>query len=398
MNELSPKPGETASLSDRGAQAAAPAAAPARRRRLSAFWVRLSLFLLVLGLLAGLAVYWGHSAVLYVHETDARIKADLIAVASEVAGRVTERPVTDGDRVARGQVLLRLDAREATLRLEETDAEQATLLAGISRLDAEMAMIRERAESRIARARARLEEMTAGRELYEHELTFARDDYERARALAKTGAISSARLERSHTDYLRARQELTRAEAEIVNARAGIAEANAELAEITVKRAERSRLEAELSEVAARRERLRVELEQHVITSPIDGVIGRTFASPGERVEEGQRLMSMHDPQAIWVEANVRETEIGRIAPGQRVAVTVDAYPGEVFEGRVERVGHAANSQYALLPRLNESGTFTKVTQRLEVRIAVDQRDGRLRPGMMVEVDIDAPNPRLWPF
>lgn len=394
MNELSPKPGENATLSDRGA----PTAAPARRRRLATFWVRLLLFALVLGGLAALAAMWGRSAVLYVHETDARIKADLIAVASEVAGRVTERPVQDGDRVTRGQVLLRLDAREATLRLEETDAVQATLLAGVGRLDAEVAMIRERAESRIARARARLEEMNAGRDLYEHELRFAKDDYERARALAGTGAISSARLERSHTDYLRARQELTRAGAEIASARAGIDEANAELAEVAVKQAERTRLEAELAEVAARRERLRVELEQHTIVSPIDGVIGRTFASPGERVEEGQRLMSMHDPAAIWVEANVRETEVGRINAGQPVTVAVDAYPGELFKGRVERVGQAANSQYALLPRLNESGTFTKVTQRLEVRITVEQNRGRLRPGMMVEVTIDAPKSSLWPF
>ena len=98
MNELSPKPGESATLSDRGA----PAAAPARRRRLAAFWVRLLLFALVLGGLAALAAVWGRSAVLYVHETDARIKADLIAVASEVAGRVTARPVQDGDRVTRG--------------------------------------------------------------------------------------------------------------------------------------------------------------------------------------------------------------------------------------------------------------------------------------------------------
>jgi len=394
MNEMSSKPGESATLSERGA----PAAVSVRRRRSPAFWVRLSLFVLVLAVLAALAAAWGRSAVLYVHETDARIKADLIAIASEVDGRVIDRPVTDGDTVTRGQVLLRLDAREATLRLEETDAVQATLLAGVGRLDAEVAMIRERTASRVARARARLEEMTAGRELFEHELEFAQADYERAKSLARTGAISAARLDRSHTDFLRARQELTRSEAEIASARAGIDEANAELSEVAVKTAERARLEAELSEVAARRERLRVDLGHHTIVSPIDGVIGRTFASVGERVEEGQRLMSMHDPEAIWVEANVRETEIGRIGPGQPVTITVDAYPGELFEGRVDRVGQAANSQYALLPRLNESGTFTKVTQRLEVRIAVTQRDGRLRPGMMVEVVIDAPNPRLWSF
>lgn len=394
MNELSPKAGDQPALSTR----AAPQATLARRRRTPAFWVRLSLFVAVLAVLAALAAHWGRSSLLYVHETDARIKADLIAVASEVAGRVVERPVADGDRVARGQVLVRLDAREAGLRLEETDAQQAMLLAGIGRLDAEVVMIRERADSRIARARSRLEEMAAGQELYEHELAFAKADYERARALGVSGAISSARLERAHTDYLKARQELSRAKAEIAIAEAGIDEASAELSEIAVKQAERSRLEAELTEVAARRERLRIELDQHTIVSPTDGVIGRTFVSAGERVEEGQRLMTMHDPAAIWVEANVRETEVGRLAAGQHVTVHVDAYPGEAFEGRVDRIGHAANSQFALLPRLNESGTFTKVTQRIEVRIAVEQRDGRLRPGMMVEVSVDAPRPGLWPF
>lgn len=394
MNELSPKAGDQPALSVR----AAPQATPARRRRAPAFWVRLSLFAAVLAVLAALAAHWGRASLLYVHETDARIKADLIAVASEVAGRVVERPVADGDQVAKGQVLVRLDAREATLRLEETDAQQSMLLAGIGRLDAEAVMIRERANSRIARARARLEEMTAGQELYEHELAFAKADYERARALGVSGAISSARLERAQTDFLKARQELTRAKAEIASAQAGIDEANAELSEIAVKQAERGRLEAELTEVAARRERLRIELEQHTIVSPTDGVIGRTFVSAGERVEEGQRLMAMHDPAAIWAEANVRETEIGRLAAGQHVTVHVDAYPGEAFEGRVDRIGQAANSQFALLPRLNESGTFTKVTQRIEVRIRVDQRDGRLRPGMMVEVSIDAPHAGLWPF
>ncbi|EDP64022.1 transporter, membrane fusion protein (MFP) family [alpha proteobacterium BAL199] len=394
MNELSPKPANPASLSDR----IVPSAATPRRLRVSARWIRLTLFLVVLLGLLALAAHWGRAAVLFVHETDARIKADLIAVASEVDGRATDRPVTDGQAVTKGQVLVRFDDREALLRLEETDAQQATLLAEISRLEAEIVMIRERTESRVARAKSQLTEMTAGHELYEHELSFAKADYERARALSTTGAISSSRLERSHTDYLKARQELSRAQAEIAMAQAGIDEANADLAEVSVKRAERTRLEAELAEIAARRERLRIDLEHRTIVSPIDGVVGRTFVSAGERVEKGQRLMSLHNPAEIWVEANIRETEVGRVAIGQTVSIHVDAYPGETFEGRVERVGHAANSQYALLPRLNESGTFTKVTQRIEVRVAVEQRDGRLRPGMMVEVSINAPRAGFWPF
>lgn len=394
MNELSPKSGDAATLSERGV----PAATTLRRGRSRAFWVRAGLFAAVLIALAALSAYWARTALLFVHETDARIKADLIPVASQVAGRVTERPVTDGDSVVKGQTLILIDGREAALRLEETQAEQATLLAGIGRIDAEIATIRARAESRIARARSEVAEMGASHELYEHELAFAKAEYERAQALSKTGAISSSRLERAHTDYLRARQELGRAKAEIAMAEAGIDEARADLSEVAVKEAERVRLESEVAEVAARRERLRIDLEHHTIVSPIDGVVGRTFVSAGEWVDEGQRLMSLHDPSVIWVEVNVRETEVGRLEVGQHATITVDAYPGERFDGTVQRIGHAANSQYALLPRLNESGTFTKVTQRIEVRVAVEQRDGRLRPGMMVEVSIDAPNARYWPF
>jgi len=89
------------------------------------------------------------------------------------------------------------------------------------------------------------------------------------------------------------------------------------------------------------------------------------------------------------VDANVKETEIRHLKVGRRVKVTIDAYPGEIFEGTIARVGHAATSQFALLPNPNPSGNFTKVTQRLPVKIAVAQRDGKLRPGMMVEVVVD---------
>jgi membrane fusion protein (multidrug efflux system) len=398
MNQLSPRSGEPATQAAPTAPLPGADGVAGRRRRSTVYWVRLAVFVAVLAVLAALAAYWGRSSMLLVHETDARIRVDLIAVASEAGGRVVERPVTDGDRIVRGQVLARIDSREAALRLEEADAEQARLLAEIGRLDAEIAVIRERAGSRIASAQSRRDEIAAGRELFEHELTFARADYERARALSQSGAVSAARLERAHTDFLKARQELSRAQAEIAMAEAGIDEARAELSEIAVKQADRQRLEAELAELAARRERLRIDLDNRTVVSPIDGVVGRTFVSAGERVDEGQRLMSIHDPAAIWVEANIRETEVGRVAVGQEVRITVDAYPGETFRGQVVRVGDAANSQYALLPRLNESGTFTKVTQRIEIRVAVEGADGRLRPGMMVEVSIDAPRPWRLPF
>jgi membrane fusion protein (multidrug efflux system) len=105
-------------------------------------------------------------------------------------------------------------------------------------------------------------------------------------------------------------------------------------------------------------------------------------------VTPGQRLMLVHDPSKIWIEANVKETHVRRLNVGQDVAVGVDAYPDETFTGKVERIGNTATSAFALLPSPNPSGNFTKITQRLPVRIAIEQREGRLRPGMMVEVKI----------
>ena len=92
----------------------------------------------------------------------------------------------------------------------------------------------------------------------------------------------------------------------------------------------------------------------------------------------------------IWVETNIRETDISRLKLGQLVKIEVDAYPDEQFEGMISRIGNAATSQFAILPKLNEAGSFTKVTQRLRVRIEIDQRQSMLRPGMMVEVFIKA--------
>ena len=103
----------------------------------------------------------------------------------------------------------------------------------------------------------------------------------------------------------------------------------------------------------------------------------------------GQRIALIHNPDEVWVKANIKETEIRHLALGQSVDITVDAYPGEAFAGEIVRIGNAATSQFALLPNTNPSGNFTKVTQRLPVKISVSQQGEKLKPGMMVEVAID---------
>lgn len=143
------------------------------------------------------------------------------------------------------------------------------------------------------------------------------------------------------------------------------------------------------AELRSRIEQQRLDVADRTIRSPIDGVVDRVFAQAGEYVRPGQRLAIVHDPKRVWIEANVKETQIRKLAAGQPAEVRVDAYPGKVLRGRVRSIGSATTGSFALLPSPNPSGNFTKITQRIPVRIDVERSGERLAPGMMVEVRID---------
>ena len=163
----------------------------------------------------------------------------------------------------------------------------------------------------------------------------------------------------------------------------------ADQSELIVKVAELGKLRAQLIEIDAEIAIQEEEINNFIIKADIDGVVGRRLIKKGEFVSKGQRLLVMHDPNKIWIETNIRETEINRISAGRQVRIEVDAFPGKEFVGKVILIGNAATSQFALLPKLNEAGTFTKITQRIRVRIEVEQEQEALKPGMMVEVFID---------
>ena len=171
---------------------------------------------------------------------------------------------------------------------------------------------------------------------------------------------------------------------------ASISRSEAEIRRVDVLRRQMVVLGYQASQIQARIIAKKVEIEDTEVRSPIAGVINRTFVNPGEYVNAGQRIALIHDPNTIWVEALIKETEIRRVAHGQQVEILVDAYPERNFEGKVTRIGYATTSEFSLLPSPNPSGNFTKVTQRIPVRIAIAQVDGLLKPGMMVEVAIDA--------
>ena len=139
----------------------------------------------------------------------------------------------------------------------------------------------------------------------------------------------------------------------------------------------------------AQRGQQTLDLGRREIRAAFDGVIDQTFIDAGEFVTAGTRLLMYHNPSEIWIDVNIKETDVRKITVGAPARVKIDAYPGQVFDARVSEVGGAATSQFALLPNPNPSGNFTKVTQRIPVRLEIVQQQGRLRPGMMVEATID---------
>lgn len=195
-----------------------------------------------------------------------------------------------------------------------------------------------------------------------------------------------ARVEGLLLDQLEARLDAARAERERLAAERILIDERARLDVLDRGIDALGHREAELR---SRIEQQRLDVADRTIRSPIDGVVDRVFARAGEYVRPGQRLAIVHDPKRVWVEANVKETQIRKLAAGQPVEVRVDAYPGKALRGRVRSIGSATTGSFALLPSPNPSGNFTKITQRIPVRIDVERSGKRLAPGMMVEVRID---------
>jgi len=307
------------------------------------------------------AGWWCLSRIAHVTENDARVKADMITISSRVDGWVVARPVTDGEKVRTGQELIVIDQREAGLRLTELHAKADAL----------------RAQQREIVTQLQIAEVTApaGLKSADAHLDQTRNDFRRADALVERIV--------SRETWDQRRAQLRQAEDAEQSARA-------RLGDVSVLRAELEKLHHDEAQIDAQIRQQEIGLADRQVRSPINGIVDDKFVQPGEYVIPGQRLFVVHDPKSVWIDVAIKETKMANLRVGQPVDISVDAYPGRRFSGRIERIGNSATSEFALLPSPNPSGNFTKVTQRVPVRIAVAQPDDNpLRPGMMVEVDID---------
>ena len=285
-------------------------------RGLFAF-IRIVLLGLLVGAMILWAVNWGRSAFLYVHETDARVMADLVPISSQASGVVTEVFFDEGARISAGQTLAKIDDRKINLKLAQKKAEKQTQLAELKRIEAEHTMIKTQLDSRIEGAKSRLAEAKVSKEIFIHEFSFLEKEMKRIQKLLKKGAVSRSRFDRSQADFFKAQQTLVKSNAIIKTAESSLKEAIADQSELLVKVAELGKLQAQLIEIDAEIAIQEEELNNFTIKADIDGVVGRRLIKTGEFVAKGQRLLVMHNPDKIWIETNIRETEINRISPGR---------------------------------------------------------------------------------
>jgi len=308
----------------------------------------------------------------YLQDTNnAYLQADAVAVAPRINGYVTEVLVQDNQWVKAGTPLLRIDPRTYRATLDQAEAVIAVREADIAAARAGV----QGQQSSLLQARSQLAAATASRR-------FARAEVARFTPLAASGADTH-----EHVESLR--HELERAQAQYAAARAQIEGAQSQ---IEASQAQLEQAQAGLKQAQADATQAGVAFEDTELRARIDGRVGNKTVQVGQFIAAGTRTMTIVPVSALYLSANFKETQVGLMRPGQPAEIKVDALPGTTLHGVVESISPGTGSQFALLPPQNATGNFTKVVQRVPVRIRVEAgREARnvLVPGMSVDVTVD---------
>lgn len=316
-------------------------------------------------------LWWYLDAQRYEKTDNAYVQADTVTISPQITGYVADVPVSDNQTVSPGQVLVRLDPSEAQAALAQAEANVAAASAAVRNVEDRMRL----AQSQIAQSAAGVVSAQAQADLAQTELR-------RYGVLADKGWVAAQRLQT--------------ATATAQEARAGVAQAQAALEaqrrQAATLGSTRSQGEAGVAQARAALEAARINLDRTVIRAPVAGVVGARTARPGLYVRPGSALMAVVPLGRTYVIANFKETQVARMRIGQTVSLKADAFPGKAIRGRVASFAPATGSEFALIPVENDTGNFTKIVQRVPVRIEVAPDDplaAALRPGLSVVVKVD---------
>ena len=302
---------------------------------------------------------------------DAYVQSDISVISPKVEGYLKEVRVRNNERVSAGQVLFVIDDQDFVAKAAQAEATVATAEAAVdtydSQLDLQRAVI-DQAKAEVASAEA--------------DRTRTARDYQRYKQLAASDFASQQRLETAEADAEKAAAAVTQKQAAVVAA----------TGTLRVLRAQRDQEKAKRQEARAALQLARNDLANTVIRAPVAGVAGNRAGQIGQYVKAGTQLLSLVPLPQVYVTANFKETQLTHMRPGQIAEVSVDAYPDQPIEGRIESFAPASGAEFSLLPPDNATGNFTKIVQRVPVRIALPA-DGplaaKLRPGLSVVVTVD---------
>jgi membrane fusion protein (multidrug efflux system) len=317
--------------------------------------------------------------------TDAAyIQADSSAVAPKVRGLVAHVLVGHNQSVKRGEPLVRIDPEEFDARVASAEADVGDAEAAVA--SARAALISLDAEQRLAGSNIRAAQTAIA--AAEAENVRAQADRQRYENLADSGAVAKRDVERFRAAAVGAQSaaERSRAQLSVSQDQAAVTAARRATLLAGVSQADAAVARARAALVLARQDQAHT-----VIVSPIDGVAGDRQAEPGDYVQPGTRLMTIVPMKALYVVANFKETQVARILPGQEATVRVDALGGKALKGHVESFAPGSGSQFSLLPFEPGTGNFTKIVQRVPVRIRLDPGQAeiaRLRPGLSTTVKV----------
>jgi membrane fusion protein, multidrug efflux system len=360
MADVAPAQGGNPTQPDAGARGK-----PSRRR-----------VLLVVGIIAVIvAAAWGArwwTVGRFVETTDdAYLQADSVTIAPKVSGYVTEVLVGDNQTVAAGAPLARLDTRQYQASQDQAKAT----------LDARAADI-QRAEADLKQQQANEEQVKAQADVSRVSLKHAEDDVQRYRPLAATGAETAERLASLVSTRDQARATLA----------ANLAAVKSAATQVGATQAQIAQAKAQLEAAQAQLDQTKLDLNDTTLYSPLAGRVGDRTVRVGQYVQPGTRLMTVVPVESVYLQANFKETQVGRMRIGQPATLHVDALKGTELHGVVDSFAPGTGAQFALLPPENATGNFTKIVQRVPVRIRIDTGPNTrkvLLPGLSVTVDVD---------
>ncbi len=335
-----------------------------------------------------LGVWWWRSQG-YVTTDDARIKAEIVSVSAQMPGKVAFMVKNEGDSVKRGEMMAGLDKHEVENQIRQAQAEVESARSKVLQSTREIGLFLERQKGEIPQAEAALRGYRFNLEDALAHAEKSTEDWQRAKALFDRDLIAAQELSSALTEMRQAEARVSALKERIKEAASALELVRMKGREVAVKEADLQARQADLRQAQAALAEWRRKLELTTILSPVAGVVVKKYTHQGEVIQAGQPIFMVVDSSRFWVEANVEETAIRYVRPGNAVIIKVDSYPDREFMGEVTEVGGATVAEFSLFSPQKLTGQFIKSTQRLPVKISVQNSDGLLKVGMLAVVWIE---------